>query len=163
MYSGIRSFIKGLLEHSQSETIAKWVDCRLLTSVYVNGKFVIGGKEVSLARGSELLLALHAAAKDKTLSESEGNAIADYLVQINWKFDTLRSGFYLEVLDESDIQKSLTDPSKQDNKTQHNKSGSVVEPELQTDESTVQKDSNIKDEVPVIKKSGRPPSKKQPV
>ena len=151
-YSGVRAFIKGLLEHSQSGTIAKWVDNRMITSVYVNSSFTIGGEEKFIEKGAELLLALHQAAKDKKLTESEGKAIADYLVQINWKLDTLRSMFYLEVLDDKDIQKDLTSASKQDT-IQSSESGSVVEPELVADEQPVKT-------AQPIKKAGRPPAKK---
>lgn len=155
MYSGVRSFIKGLLEHSESGTIAKWVDNRMITSVYVNSKFIIGGEELFIEKGADLLLALHQAAKDKKLTESEGNIIADYLVQINWKLDTLRSAFYLEVLDESD----LTVPSKQDTINSDN-SGSVVEPELPADEQPVKTAQNINEQKAPAKKAGRPATKK---
>lgn len=153
MYSGVRSFIKGLLEHSQSGTIAKWVDNRMITSVYVNGKFTIGGEEKFIEKGADLLLALHQAAKDKKLTESEGNTIADYLVQINWKLDTLRSPFYLEVLDESDIHKNLTAPSKQDTIKDDSKNGLPVEPALPVAEQSTET-------AQPIKKAGRPPAKK---
>lgn len=159
MYSGVRSFIKGLLEHSQSGTIAKWVDNRMITSVYVNSKFVIGGEELFIEKGADLLLALHQAAKDKKLTEAEGKVIADYLVQINWKLDTLRSPFYLEVLDESDIQKNLTAPSKQDTINSDN-SGSVVEPELPADEQPVKTAQNTNEQKVPAKKAGRPAAKK---
>lgn len=158
-YSGIRAFIKGLLEHSQSGTIAKWVDNRMITSVYVNSKFTIGGEEKFIERGAELLLALHQAAKDKKLTEPEGKAIADYLVHINWKLDTLRSMFYLEVLDDKDIQKDLTSASKQDT-IQSSESGSVVEPELATDEQPVKTAQNTNEQKVPAKKAGRPPAKK---
>ena len=147
-YSGIRSFIAGLLEHSQSGTIAKWVDNRMITSVYVNSKFTIGGEEKFIEKGAELLLALHQAAKDNKLTESEGKAIADYLVQINWKLDTLRSMFYLEILDESDLTSAPVE-----DKLGSSKSGSGVEPELTTDEQPVET-------AQPIKKAGRPPAKK---
>ena len=124
----------------------------MITSVYVNSKFTIGGEEKFIEKGAELLLALHQAAKDKKLTESEGKAIADYLVQINWKLDTLRSPFYLEILDESDIQKDLTSASKQDTLSS-SKSGPIVEPELTTDEQPVET-------AQPIKKAGRPPAKK---
>ena len=158
-YSGIRAFIKGLLEHSQSGTIAKWVDNRMITSVYVNSSFTIGGEEKFIERGAELLLALHQAAKDKKLTEAEGKAIADYLVHINWKLDTLRSMFYLEVLDDKDIQKDLTSASKQDT-IQSSESGSVVEPELATDEQPVKTAQNTNEQKVPAKKAGRPPAKK---
>ena len=148
-YSGIRAFIKGLLEHSQSGTIAKWVDNRMITSVYVNSSFTIGGEERFIEKGAELLLALHQAAKDKKLTESEGKAIADYLVQINWKLDTLRSPFYLEVLDESDLTKA----SKQDTIQDDSKSGSPIEPALPVAEQSTET-------AQPIKKAGRPPAKK---
>lgn len=124
----------------------------MITSVYVNSKFTIGGEEKFIEKGAELLLALHQAAKDKKLTEAEGNAIADYLVQINWKLDTLRSPFYLEVLDESDIQKPLTSVPVED-KLDSSKSGSVVEPELPVAEQSTET-------AQPIKKAGRPPAKK---
>lgn len=158
MYSGVRSFIKGLLEHSQSGTIAKWVDNRMITSVYVNSKFVIGGEELFIEKGSELLLALHAAAKEKKLTESEGKVIADYLVQINWKLDTLRSPFYLEVLDESDIQKNLTATSKQD--TIKDNRTSKVEVESNVAEQPTENGSDIVEQKAPVKKAGRPAAKK---
>lgn len=158
-YSGIRAFIRGLLEHSQSGTIAKWVDNRMITSVYVNSKFTIGGEEKFIEKGAELLLALHQAAKDKKLTESEGKAIADYLVQINWKLDTLRSPFYLEVEDKSSDESDLTSAYKQD-KIEDN-STSQVEVESSTDEPPVQNGSNIEAEViKPVKKAGRPAAKK---
>lgn len=152
-YSGIRAFIKGLLEHSQSGTIAKWVDNRMITSVYVNSKFTIGGEEKFIEKGAELLLALHQAAKDKKLTESEGKDIADYLVQINWKLDTLRSPFYLEVLDDKDIQKDLTNTPKQDTIQDDSKNGLPVEPELPVAEQSTET-------AQPIKKAGRPAAKK---
>ena len=159
-YSGIRAFIKGLLEHSQSGTIAKWVDNRMITSVYVNSSFTIGGEEKFIERGAELLLALHQAAKDKKLTEPEGKAIADYLVHINWKLDTLRSMFYLEVLDDKDIQKDLTSAPKQDIIQNDSKSGSPIEPELITDEQPVKTAQNTNEQKVPAKKAGRPPAKK---
>ena len=154
-YSGVRAFIKGLLEHSQSGTIAKWVDNRMITSVYVNSKFTIGGEEKFIEKGADLLLALHQAAKDKKLTEPEGKAIADYLVQINWKLDTLRSMFYLEILEQND----LTIPSKQDT-IQPSESGILVEPELVTDEQPVKTAQNTNEQKVPAKKAGRPPAKK---
>lgn len=161
-YSGVRAFIKGLLEHSQSGTIAKWVDNRTITSIYVNSKFTIGGEEKFIEKGAELLLALHQAAKDKKLTESEGKAIADYLVQINWKLDTLRSMFYLEVedksSDESDIQKDLTSASKQD--TIQDDRTSLVEVESNVAEQPTESGSNINEQKVPVKKAGRPAAKK---
>lgn len=121
----------------------------MITSVYVNSKFTIGGEEKFIEKGAELLLALHQAAKDKKLTESEGKAIADYLVQINWKLDTLRSMFYLEVLDESDLTKA----SKQDTIQDDSKSGSPIEPALPVAEQSTET-------AQPIKKAGRPPAKK---
>lgn len=153
----MRAFIKGLLEHSQSGTIAKWVDNRMITSVYINSKFTIGGEEVFIEKGAELLLALHQAAKDKKLTESEGNAIADYLVKINWRIDTLKSPFYLEILEQSD----LTSASKQDTIQDESKSGSPIEPELITDEQPVKTAQNTDEqEIKPVKKAGRPAAKK---
>lgn len=130
----------------------------MITSVYVNSKFTIGGEEKFIEKGAELLLALHQAAKDKKLTESEGKAIADYLVQINWKLDTLRSMFYLEVLDDNDIQKDLTSASKQD--TIQDDRTSEVEVESNVDEQPTENGSDIVEQKAPVKKAGRPAAKK---
>lgn len=113
-FHGFRQFAVGILLHGNK--LGEWVACRDLQATRVNLSVVIGGVEIKVADGADLLRELITAAKAGKLSEDEAAAIAGQLDLISPRFDHRRCMYFCEVvLVENKSDEVLTDNSTDDN------------------------------------------------
>lgn len=113
-FHGFRQFAAGILLHGNK--LGEWVACRDLQATRVNLSVVIGGVEIKVADGADLLRELITAAKAGKLSEDEAATIAGQLDMISPRFDHRRCMYFCEVvLVENKSDEVLTDNSTDDN------------------------------------------------
>lgn len=113
-FHGFRQFVAGIITHK--EKLGEWVACRDLQATRVNLSVVIGGVEIKVADGADLLRELITAAKAGKLSEDEAATIAGQLDMISPRFDHRRCMYFCEVvLVENKSDEVLTDNSTDDN------------------------------------------------
>lgn len=107
-FHGFRQFATGILSHGK--TLGEWVSCRDLQSTRLGLSVVIGGDEIKVADGSDLLRELITGAKSGKLSEDEAATIAGQLDMISPRFDHRRCMYFCEVvLVENKSDEVLTD------------------------------------------------------
>lgn len=107
-FHGFRQFVAGILLHGNK--LGEWVACRDLQATRVNLSVVIGGVEIKVADGADLLRELITAAKAGKLSEDEAATIAGQLDLISPRFDHRRCMYFCEVvLVENKSDEVLTD------------------------------------------------------
>lgn len=108
-FHGFRQFAAGILLHGNK--LGEWVACRDLQATRVNLSVVIGGVEIKVADGADLLRELITAAKAGKLSEDEAATIAGQLDLISPRFDHRRCMYFCEVVlvENKSDDNSLTD------------------------------------------------------
>lgn len=107
-FHGFRQFAAGILSHGK--TLGEWVSCRDLQSTRLGLSVVIGGDEIKVADGSDLLRELITGAKSGKLSKDEADAIASQLDMISPRYDHRKCMYFCEVI-LADADNSLTDVS----------------------------------------------------
>lgn len=112
-FHGFRQFAAGILSHGK--TLGEWVSCRDLQSTRLGLSVVIGGDEIKVADGSDLLRELITGAKSGKLSEDEADVIAGQLDMISPRFDHRRCMYFCEVILADTPTEVLTDTSTDDN------------------------------------------------
>ena len=105
-FHGFRQFAAGILSHGK--TLGEWVSCRDLQSTRLGLSVVIGGVEIKVADGSDLLRELITGAKSGKLSKDEADVIASQLDLISPRYDHRKCMYFCEVVI-SDVDNSLTD------------------------------------------------------
>jgi hypothetical protein len=118
-FHGFRQFAAGILSHG--DKLGEWVACRDLQATRVNLSVVIGGTDIKVADGADLLRELVTAAKAGKLSEDEAVVIAGQLDLISPRFDHRKCMYFCEVILQ-DVP--LTD--SQDSATIEDKGADVV-------------------------------------
>ena len=112
-FHGFRQFATGILSHGK--TLGEWVSCRDLQSTRLGLSVVIGGDEIKVADGSDLLRELITGAKAGKLSEDEAATIAGQLDLISPRFDHRRCMYFCEIILADTPTEVLTDTSTDDN------------------------------------------------
>lgn len=95
-FHGFRQFVAGIIVHGNK--LGEWVACRDLQATRVNLSVVIGGVDIKVADGADLLRELITAAKAGKLSEDEAATIAGQLDLISPRFDHRRCMYFCEVI-----------------------------------------------------------------
>ena len=111
-FHGFRQFVAGIIVHG--DKLGEWVACRDLQATRVNLSVVIGGVEIKVADGADLLRELITAAKAGKLSEDEAATIAGQLDMISPRFDHRKCMYFCEVVlvenkSDDNVDNSLTD------------------------------------------------------
>ncbi len=95
-FHGFRQFVAGIIVHGNK--LGEWAACRDLQATRVNLSVVIGGVDIKVADGADLLRELITAAKAGKLSEDEAATIAGQLDLISPRFDHRRCMYFCEVV-----------------------------------------------------------------
>lgn len=95
-FHGFRQFAAGILSHGK--TLGEWVSCRDLQSTRLGLSVVIGGDEIKVADGSDLLRELITGAKSGKLSKDEADVIASQLDMISPRYDHRKCMYFCEVV-----------------------------------------------------------------
>lgn len=135
-FHGFRQFAAGILSHGK--TLGEWVSCRDLQSTRLGLSVVIGGDEIKVADGSDLLRELITGAKSGKLSKDEADVIASQLDMISPRYDHRKCMYFCEVV-------------LVENKSDDNHLTDVV------DTATIEANGVTEDAAPV--KKGRPAKK----
>lgn len=107
-FHGFRQFAAGILSHGK--TLGEWVSCRDLQSTRLGLSVVIGGDEIKVADGSDLLRELITGAKSGKLSKDEADVIASQLDMISPRYDHRKCMYFCGVvLSNDNDNNSLTD------------------------------------------------------
>ena len=106
-FHGFRQFVAGIITHK--EKLGEWVACRDLQATRVNLSVVIGGVEIKVADGADLLRELITAAKAGKLSEDEAATIAGQLDMISPRFDHRRCMYFCEVILADEVLTDVVD------------------------------------------------------
>ena len=102
-FHGFRQFTTGILSHGK--TLGEWVSCRDLQSTRLGLSVVIGGDEIKVADGSDLLRELITGAKSGKLSKDEADVIASQLDMISPRYDHRKCMYFCEII----LADTLTD------------------------------------------------------
>lgn len=102
-FHGFRQFAAGILSHGK--TLGEWVSCRDLQSTRLGLSVVIGGDEIKVADGSDLLRELITGAKSGKLSKDEADVIASQLDMISPRYDHRKCMYFCEII----LADTLTD------------------------------------------------------
>lgn len=95
-FHGFRQFAAGIIAHG--DKLGDWVSCRDLQATRLNLPVVIGGVEIKVADGSDLLRELITAAKAGNLSKEEAEVIASQLDTVSFRFDHRKCMYFCEVV-----------------------------------------------------------------
>lgn len=95
-FHGFRQFAAGIIAHG--DKLGEWVSCRDLQASRLGLSVTIGGDNIKVVDGSDLLRELITAAKAGKLSKDEAEAIASQLDLISVKFDHRRCVYFCEVI-----------------------------------------------------------------
>lgn len=95
-FHGFRQFVAGIIVHG--DKLGEWVACRDLQATRVNLSVVIGGVDIKVADGADLLRELITAAKAGKLSKDEADVIAGQLDMISPRYDHRKCMYFCEVV-----------------------------------------------------------------
>lgn len=124
-FSGFRQFCAGILANSNS--LGDWFSNRLLESSRVNLTITVGGNQVFVETGSDLLAQMIQAAKENKLTKDEADVIAAELDKISFRYDHHRTWYYVEF-----VEKQLTNTESADKMEESNSTDTVVETKAPT-------------------------------
>ena len=119
-FSGFRQFCAGILANSNS--LGDWFSNRLLESSRVNLTVTIGGNQVFVETGSDLLAQMIQSAKQNKLTKEEADVIASELDKISFRYDHQRTWYYVEF-----VEKQLTNTETTDKMEESKSVDAVVE------------------------------------
>src|SRR3990167_5157000 len=105
-YKGIQAWLEALLKASQSNTLGDWWNARTLECVNLGTELSVANKLAVYKDGLDFTKALHAAAKQGSLTQSDVDYNVNKLLMIRWMFQN--DFFHLEEIVDAPIEEATT-------------------------------------------------------